>query len=161
MTAAPATIALRRRVRGVTSNEVLRRFIACVLGSLVLALMTGPSGSAEQPTAGFSGSLLSAHVFPSLGLGLALFVIITLRRGYDAKIRAVSERVSALPRLVMPNRRARYGFYLVLLVAAIVVPLHISGYWQEVLVDQIGIGSTPRDSSEPDCRRGLPRYFGR
>jgi branched-chain amino acid transport system permease protein len=139
MTAAPATLALRRRVRGVTSNEVLRRFIACVLGGLVLALMTGPSGSAEQPTAGFSGSLLSAHVFPSLGLGLGLFVIITLRRGYDTKIRAVSERVSALPRLVMPNRQARYGFYLLLLAAAIVVPLHISGYWQEVLVDQIGI----------------------
>jgi branched-chain amino acid transport system permease protein len=139
VTVAPTTLSLRRRVRGVTSNEVLRRFIACVLGGLVLALMTGPSGSAEQPTAGFSGSLLSAHVFPSLGLGLALFVIITLRRGYDTQIRAVSERVSALPRLVMPNRQARYGLYLLLLAAAIIVPLHISGYWQEVVVDQIGI----------------------
>jgi len=125
--------------RLIRDNVLLRRFIACLLGMLVLAVMTGPSGSASAPTSGFTGSLFHPRILIFIVLAVALFCAITLRRKLRSQIQAVNATLTAWPRKVLPRRNVRYGTYVVMLAAAIVLPLHISGYWQEVLVDQIGI----------------------
>jgi branched-chain amino acid transport system permease protein len=106
---------------------------------LVLALMTGPSGGASAPVSGFTGSLFHPRVFIFLILGVALFSVITIRRHFGERLQTANARLMAWPKRVLPKRQVRYSIYLVALLAAIVLPLHISGYWQEVLVDQIGI----------------------
>ena len=58
---------------------------------------------------------------------------------YGGRIRQVSDSITSAPRRLLPDPRARYGFYVAALVLAIVIPMHISGYWQGVLVQQIGI----------------------
>ena len=51
----------------------------------------------------------------------------------------MSDRISSAPKRWLPDKRVRYSVYLVALAFAIVSPMHISGFWQNVLVDQIGI----------------------
>jgi branched-chain amino acid transport system permease protein len=116
-----------------------RRLGGWILGALVLALMTGPSGSNNAPTAGFTGSLLHPRVLVFLGLGVALWFLTNVRRRYGERIRAASDHVTGTPRRLLRTRRARYGVYVAVLAVAIAYPPTLSGFWQEVLVDQIGV----------------------
>jgi len=126
-------------VRGLRTNTDARRLFACLVGGLVLALMTGPSGSASAPTSGFTGSILNPRVFGFLGFGAAIWLLMTVRHRFGDRIRAASDRVQAGPRRLFPDRRVRYGIYVVVLAIAIVYPMHLSSFWQEVLVDQVGV----------------------
>lgn len=126
------------RWREVSERPNLRRLVACLLGALMLAVMTGPDGSNSAPLSGFSGSLGNARVFGYLAFGLVLYGLITTRQRYGGKITAVNDRVLALPRRLLPDRRERFGVYVVLLAVAIIYPMGLNSYWQEVLVDQVG-----------------------
>lgn len=117
----------------------LKRLALWLAGMLVLALMTGPSGSTNTPTAGFTGSWISARVFWFIGLAVVLWALSEARTRYGARIRQVNDSILAAPRSLIRDRRGRYSLYLVVLVVAIIYPTILSGYWQEVLVDQIGI----------------------
>ena len=128
-----------QRWRDLAERQNVRRFVACILGSLMLALMTGPDGSNNAPTSGFTGSLGNARVLGYLAFGVVLFALITARKRYSERITAVNDRVLALPRRLIPDKRVRAIAYLVLLAGAIIYPIGLNSYWQEVLVDQIGI----------------------
>ena len=116
-----------------------RRLGGWILGALIVALMTGPSGSDSAPTAGFTGSLLHPRVLVFLGLGVALWALTNVRRRYGERIRAASNHITATPSRLVRTRRARYGLYVAALAVAIAYPPTLSGFWQEVLVDQIGV----------------------
>ncbi len=121
------------------ANEDFRRAVGCLAGFLVLAVMTGPSGSQGAPTSGFTGSLFNLRVFWFVGLAAVLWGAMTLRRRYSAAVKVWNDKALALPRRLLPDTRVRYGAYFVLLVFAVVYPMHISGFWQEVAVQQIGV----------------------
>ena len=116
-----------------------RRLGGWILGALIVALMTGPSGNTGAPTAGFTGSLLHPRVLVFLGLGVALWALTNVRRRYGERIRAASDHVTGTPSRLLRTRRARYGLYVGVLAVAIAYPPTLSGFWQEVLVDQIGV----------------------
>jgi branched-chain amino acid transport system permease protein len=56
-------------------NSYLRLFVASELSALLLAVMTGPQGSAEAPTSGFSGSFAQPRVWEFVAFGVVLFGI--------------------------------------------------------------------------------------
>jgi branched-chain amino acid transport system permease protein len=116
-----------------------RRLFAFVMGFLVLAVMTGPSGSITSPLIGITGSLGHPRVFVFLALGVGFWGLSLVNIRYRAEIRAMNDRVLALPRHLMPNWRVRVVVYAALLALAIWLPLGVNAYWQEVLVDQIGL----------------------
>ena len=116
-----------------------RRLAAWVLGGLVLAVMTGPSGSTTLPTSGFTGSLLHPHVIGYVIFGVAMWALTTLRARNRDRITAATAGVTALRDRLTGDTRARYISYLVLLAVAIIGPQALNSFWQEVLVDQIGI----------------------
>jgi branched-chain amino acid transport system permease protein len=120
-------------------TESARRLGGWLLGALILALMTGPSGNNNSPTAGFTGSWLHPRVFVFLALGAVGWFLTNLRRHYGDRIRETSNQITALPRRVFRTRRARYVAYAAVLAVAIAYPPTLSGFWQEVLVDQIGV----------------------
>jgi len=125
------------RVRSLVADDRVRKLFGCLLGSLVVALMTGPSGSLNAPTAGFTGSLFSGRVVVFLFLGFALWGAIV---GRDAIAPEINRGTAALQRFnVFRNQRTRYPAYAGLLVVAIVLPHMLSNFWQEVAVDQIGV----------------------
>jgi branched-chain amino acid transport system permease protein len=129
----------RSRLVDIWTDASARRLVACLIGSLVLALITGPSGSSAAPTSGFTGSILSTRVFAFLGLGVALWLLISVRQRYGEALRGFSVRISATPRRLLPDRRYRFVGYALVLAVAIVYPLFLSSFWQEVFVDQIGV----------------------
>jgi branched-chain amino acid transport system permease protein len=116
-----------------------RRLGGWILGAVIVALMTGPSGNTSAPTAGFTGSLLHPRVLVFLGLGVALWALTNVRRRYGERIRAASDHITGTPSRLLRARRARYGLYVAVLAVAIAYPPTLSGFWQEVLVDQIGV----------------------
>lgn len=116
-----------------------RRLGAWVLGGLVLAVMTGPSGSGSTPTAGLTGSLLHPHVIGYVVFGAAMWALTTARARNRERITSASAGLVQLRERLTGDNRARYIAYLVLLVVAILGPQIFNSFWQEVLVDQIGI----------------------
>lgn len=117
-------------------NERVRRLVGCELAALTLALMMGPSGNLTSPTHGFTGSWFTPKVLIFLAGGVVLWL---LMESWGA-LSATREQVStAASRLRPRDPRVRYGLYVVALVLAIALPHGLSNFWQEVLVDQIGI----------------------
>jgi branched-chain amino acid transport system permease protein len=127
------------RLQQVGKHPEVRRLLACVAGMLVLAVMTGPSGSATSPTLGVTGSLGHPRVFIFLALGVALWGFMALRRRFGNQTRRLGERLAALPRRLLRSWVQRLVAYGALLAVAIAVPQTLNAYWQNVLVDQIGI----------------------
>jgi branched-chain amino acid transport system permease protein len=125
--------------RSAKQSAHVRRGVACILGLLVLAVMTGPSGSNTAPVAGFTGSLFHSRVFIFLGIGVGLWALITVWNLWGEAIRRTNDSLLTLPRRLLPDRRVRLVIYAALLAVAIILPLHVNAFWQDVLVDQIGI----------------------
>ena len=120
-------------------NPEARRFFAFIMGFLVLAVVTGPSGSITAPLGGFTGSLGHPRVLVFLALGVGFWGLSLVNARYREKIRAANNRILAAPKRLMPDWRVRVVVYAVLLAFAIWLPLAVNAYWQEVLVDQIGL----------------------
>ena len=93
---ATAGTALRNALAWVRTDSG-RRLGGWILGALIVALMTGPSGNDGAPTAGFTGSLLHPRVLVFLGLGVAFWVLTNIRRRYGERIRSASDRVHRDP----------------------------------------------------------------
>jgi branched-chain amino acid transport system permease protein len=121
------------------ASRNFRRAIGCLVGFVVLAVMLGPSGSATAPLSGITGSLWNPRILIFIGLGLAAWAIMMAQARYGARIRLTTERVTSAPRRLLPDRRARYGLYVAAIAFAVIVPMHISSFWQGVLVEQVGI----------------------
>jgi len=136
VSAAPGT---RPRMRRIWASSEARRGVACVAGGLVLAVMTGPEGSATAPLSGFTGSLFHPRVVGFVVFGVVLWGAITARRRYATVVRTFSDKVTATPRRLLPDRRVRAAAYLAVLAFAIAYPTTLDSFWQEVLVDQIGV----------------------
>ena len=103
--------------------------------------MLGPEGSATAPLSGVTGSLFTPRVLIFVGLGVArLALVMTAQARYGARIRQVSDSITVGPETPAagPQGAVRASTSAAL-VLAVVVPMHISGYWQGVLVQQIGI----------------------
>jgi branched-chain amino acid transport system permease protein len=116
-----------------------RRLAGWVFGALVVALMTGPSGSSATPTSGFTGSLFHPRVLGFLAVGVGLWALGEGRGRYGTRVRETTGRITSLPSRWWRDRRWRASSYAVLLAVAIVVPISLNAFWQEVLVDQIGV----------------------
>jgi len=62
------------------NREDARLASTCVAGGLLLALMTGPAGTADAPLSSAKTSLFSGHVWGFLAFGIALAVVSVWRR---------------------------------------------------------------------------------
>lgn len=128
-----------RLARSIWLNSETRRLIGFILGFLVLAVMTGPAGSITAPLSGITGSLGNPRVFIFIALGVGFWLLGLVRARYGDAIKATNNRVLALPRRLLPDWRVRTPIYMGLLAFAIFLPLTLNAFWQEVLVDQIGL----------------------
>jgi len=129
----------RMNLSALRRSSDARRLGAWLAGALILALMTGPSGTTTTPTAGFTGSLLHPRVLGYLAFGVVMWALSTARVRSRDRIRLATQGVQEMRERMSVDKRIRYGSYLILLAAAIVVPTALNSFWQEVLVDQIGV----------------------
>jgi branched-chain amino acid transport system permease protein len=127
------------RAWGLRQNEDVRRLVSCLLGGLMLAIITGPEGREGKPTYAITHALRPGRLIICLLIGLAVWALLTTSNRYGAAARAQTGSVRERVRGLYAIRPVRYSWYAFLLALAILLPTQLGGFWQEVLVDQIGI----------------------
>ena len=116
----------------------------------VVAIMTGPAGSTETPTAGFTGSFSEQSSFfgffetvrwvPFLFLAIVFFLVWSLWLSRGQQIKDGFSKVLSAPRAATERRTVRWSIALVLIVVALILPHVITDpFWQAAMVEQIAV----------------------
>jgi len=127
------------RVRG---NADARRLARYLLIAVVAGLIVGKDGTGDEPFSGIKGSFQDSTM---LYLVIAAVVASVLARLYDAQRDTVAQlrgRASGAREQLIGGSRQKYAniaFLVLALVFALLLPLGLSGFWQRVLVERIGI----------------------
>jgi len=132
------------------NNPMVRRFITAAAVLAVVAVMTGPAGSTEAPTSGFTGSFSERSSFfglfetvrwvPFLFLALVFFGLWTMWLARGTQIKSAGAKVMAVPRAATERRPVRWGIGVVLLFVALILPHVINDpFWQAAMVEQIAV----------------------
>ena len=100
-------IAFSTRLVRLAENEAARRFAICILGGLVLAIMTGPPGTNAAPTSGFTGSLQFPRLFWFLGLGVVLFAAVSISKASGRRLNSATGRLASSIVRFTAQRRMR------------------------------------------------------
>jgi branched-chain amino acid transport system permease protein len=127
----------RRRGPAWLASPQVRRFATCVMVGVVVALVTGKSGSNDAPTAGITGTFKSANAYFWIVGSVVLWGVMALWDARGDTVRTTYQSLSARPKRVFEQRRIKYPTYFAFLLAAIILPNFVNGFWQEVLVSQI------------------------
>ena len=131
-------------------NLMVRRFISAMAVMAVVAIMTGPAGSTETPTAGFTGSFSEQSSFfgffetvrwvPFLFLAIVFFLVWSLWLSRGQQIKDGFSKVLSAPRAATERRTVRWSIALVLIVVAVILPHVITDpFWQAAMVEQIAV----------------------
>lgn len=131
--------AFSAQLRGWRQNADVRRLVGCLLLGVVLAIITGPEGREGNNTYAITQALHLGRLVTWLLVGLALWAVVTVWTHQRDTIHKGIDAAGRKSRELRRPRPVRIGLYLVALVVAIFLPALFSGYWQEVLVDNIGI----------------------
>ena len=116
-----------------------RKLLPWVAAGVVLAIMTGPQGRVGQPGYSISQAMHPQHLLESIGLALIFGVLVQLWSARPRQVREAIGLVRTEGRRFYARREVRYAVYAALLAFAIALPHMVGAYWQEVLVDKIGI----------------------
>jgi branched-chain amino acid transport system permease protein len=126
-------------------SDDLRRLGSLLLVGLAVALMTGPSGSRNSPTAGFRGSWFAPRVigflvvFAGIAGLMSLYDRVKRDRGGRPLTEPITRPIGQVRERLAGNAPVRYGLYTLVLVFAILYPQTLTPFWQRVLVDQVGV----------------------
>ncbi len=127
-----------------------RRALVSAATMAVLELMTGPPGSQTEPMAGISGSFNERVSVFGLFAGFRWMVFLVFAAGLfgvwslwvtkGPQAKSAVRATLATPRALAERRPVRWGFYGLMLVAAIVLPMILNDpYWQQQLTEQVGV----------------------
>ena len=136
MTTPVASRAASRR-SNVLSNTHVQRLGICVISGVIVALMTGKSGSVGAPTAGITGTFKTTAAYVWIAVFIALWVLLTLRERYSDTVTGIQWRVRRQQDRVTAVKSVRMGAYAGALALAVAMPYLVDSFWQEVLVGQI------------------------
>jgi branched-chain amino acid transport system permease protein len=120
-----------------SDNPDVRRLGICLLCGIVVALITGKSGTITAPTAGITGTFKSAAAYVWIGLFVLLWVLLTFRERNIGSVRAATGVLVRRRDAVLGKTPVKYGIYTAALALAIALPHLVNNFWQEVLVGQI------------------------
>ncbi|HEV7209276.1 MAG TPA: branched-chain amino acid ABC transporter permease [Mycobacteriales bacterium] len=121
-------------------SEPAHRLLTFVLVGLVAAVVTGPEGTQSDYAYGLKQSVLKPRVFIYLALALGLWAAYEFggRQGWGGHVSDQLKPLRAGLRQRANRRNVRIG-YALLAIAAIVLPMGLSSFWQAVLVTEIGL----------------------
>jgi branched-chain amino acid transport system permease protein len=137
---------VRRRPAGpsgthlILTNRYVRLLVSWLLVGVVVAIVTSPEGRTGQPTYAISQGLKPSHLFPWLGIAVGGWALTVLWMRVRPEVTKAAATPRAQVRDVWRHPQVRYSTYVVALALAAFLPGIVFGqYWQEVLVDSIGI----------------------
>ncbi|MGA3351867.1 MAG: branched-chain amino acid ABC transporter permease [Acidimicrobiales bacterium] len=131
---------LSAQLASLGANPLIRRLAMCLLGVLVVAVMTGPPGTNAAPTSGFTGALQFPRLFWFLGAGAVIFALITLSQTMGTAASAWANRARTYLRSLTARRLVRLALDLVVVLAGFVWVSWISpkDTWKGGLCLEIG-----------------------
>ena len=107
----PARPSLSAQLGRLLSERYVRLLAICLACGVVVAVMTGPAGTNEAPTSGFSGALGFPRVLWFLAFGAVLFGVIAAWDALGTEITALAKDIVAWAFRVTEQRRARLAVY--------------------------------------------------
>jgi branched-chain amino acid transport system permease protein len=128
------------RVSTAAQSKTAKRFVACILTALVIAVMTGPSGSALAPTSGITGSLAFPRVWWFIGLGVAMFLVLTFWAQLGSTVKSGVARVTTPAKVRLATIRDRAILETLVIAFGFIYVTWISPHdtWKGGLCIQIG-----------------------
>lgn len=127
-----------RRRTSLWHNEDARRLVSLIATGVLVALVTGADGSEDDYLLAFRKSLLSPRL--PICVGLAVLLWATFYFGQRGRITLSPAAGGAAFRARLRKMPAvRWLLILAVAAAALVVPPLLSGFWQTVLVNEVGI----------------------
>lgn len=131
-------------------NAHWRRLLSSLAAMALLAVMTGPPGNTDTPTAGLVGSFKEPASFLGLFrterwlvflfLALVMTVVWTLWLASATPLKRAANSMMAAPKSATQRRPVRWTIGLLLLVLAIALPhLVTDPFWQAAMVEQIAV----------------------
>ena len=140
-TGEPSRAQISEPLRPPHANAAARRLGICLLAVVILAIVTGPPGTNDAPTSGFTGSLQFPRLFWFLGAGAVIFVLVSiwqaLRRPDD-----LGRRAASAPTIVRLScqRSVRLALYAAIVVIGLVWVSWISPHdtWKGGVCIEIG-----------------------
>ena len=128
------------RLARLAEKEAARRFAICMLGGVVLAIMTGPPGTNAAPTSGFTGSLQFPRLFWFLGFGVVLFAAVSISKASGRTLNSAAGRLASVIIRVTARRRMRLALDVAIVVFGFVWVSWISpgDTWKGGLCIEIG-----------------------
>ena len=124
-------------LRSRLSGSAGRRLGGCLFLATVAAVITGPDGSSAHPLKGVTDALLAGRAFGFVVFGLLLFAASTLGSGRGRPSGKSTVRVSVTGVFARPG--SKQLSYLLMLLAAVFVPLSLSPAAQGSLFLDVGI----------------------
>ncbi len=137
-------------MRRVWDNPLVRRLMASMAIAVVVAVVTGPPGSSEKPSAGLSGSFAEKSSFFGLfqtrrfvvfvAFALLFWGAWSLWLAWGEMVKFRSTKLLRRPRAVTERRSIRWSAAIVLIVIGFLLPTFVHDpFWQTVMVEQIAI----------------------
>jgi branched-chain amino acid transport system permease protein len=121
------------------TNEAGRRLASCLFLGAVAALMTGKTGNSAHPLHAARESLFNVRIVSFFVIAVALWIVWTLAVGPGASVvTSVRGSVGSVTRPLAAGR-SRYGVYVGLLAAAILLPRALPGYLQQATFSGVAI----------------------
>ena len=131
-------------------SKLLKQLSTTLLISLLVCVVTGPSGSPTAPASGFTGSFNSKSSFFGLFgaprwtifvfLGLLIFAAYRVKANYSNYISKITDKALFIPRKITRHQSTRRVSIGALLVISLILPKIVTDhFWQTVLVSQIAI----------------------
>src|SRR3954454_430990 len=105
----------------ISENRDVQRLLISLGCGVVVAIITGKSGSTAAPTRGITETFKSGTAYVWILIFVVLWLLLTLRERYRAQVAVVSRSVAHRRDQVTGNRPAKYGIYVGALVLAILL----------------------------------------
>jgi len=131
-------------------SKLLKQLISTLLISILVCVVTGPSGSPTAPASGFTGSFNNKSSFFGLFvaprwtiflfLGLLVYGSYRVKSNFSEGISRFSDKTFRIPRKILRNQSTRRVTIGALVVFSLVLPKIVTDhFWQTVLVSQIAV----------------------
>jgi branched-chain amino acid transport system permease protein len=108
------------QLAGLGASPAVRRLGMCLAAALVLAVITGPPGSNEAPTSGFTGSLQFPRLFWFLGFGAVVFAVFSIWSAFGTATTSRANRLRASILELTAKRWARLALDLAIVAFGLV-----------------------------------------
>ena len=131
---------LSKQLARLATSTAARRLGVCMVTAVVVAVVTGPPGTVDAPTSGFTGALQFPRLFWFLGFGAVIFAVLSIWQALGGLTTSGANRIRSSVQRVTGLRRTRLALAAVILAVGFIWVSFIapSDTWKGGICVQVG-----------------------